>query len=64
VLVDVPKDIQQQLDMPDWDTPMAISGYMSRWGCAVLCCVSGGCSLGCPSAAARGVARGLRGHCD
>jgi thiamine pyrophosphate-dependent acetolactate synthase large subunit-like protein len=30
VLVDVPKDIQQQLDMPDWDTPMAISGYMSR----------------------------------
>ena len=31
VLVDVPKDIQQQLDLPDWDTPMAISGYMSRW---------------------------------
>eukprot|EP00775_Hariotina_reticulata_P003113 gene3113-3390_t len=30
VLVDVPKDIQQQLDIPDWDTPMAISGYMSR----------------------------------
>nr|AFK80029.1 acetohydroxyacid synthase [Lobosphaera incisa] len=30
VLVDVPKDIQQQLAVPDWDTPMAISGYMSR----------------------------------
>lgn len=30
VLVDVPKDIQQQLDMPDWDAPMQISGYMSR----------------------------------
>lgn len=30
VLVDVPKDIQQQLATPDWDTPMAISGYMSR----------------------------------
>jgi thiamine pyrophosphate-dependent acetolactate synthase large subunit-like protein len=29
-LVDVPKDIQQQLDLPDWDTPMQISGYMSR----------------------------------
>lgn len=30
VLVDVPKDIQQQLDMPDWEAPMQISGYMSR----------------------------------
>ena len=30
VLVDVPKDIQQQLAVPDWDAPMAISGYMSR----------------------------------
>jgi thiamine pyrophosphate-dependent acetolactate synthase large subunit-like protein len=30
VLVDVPKDIQQQLGLPDWDAPMAISGYMSR----------------------------------
>jgi acetolactate synthase-1/2/3 large subunit len=30
VLVDVPKDIQQQLGIPDWDAPMAISGYMSR----------------------------------
>lgn len=30
VLVDVPKDIQQQLAVPDWGIPMAISGYMSR----------------------------------
>jgi acetolactate synthase-1/2/3 large subunit len=30
VLVDFPKDLQQQLATPDWDTPMAISGYMSR----------------------------------
>lgn len=30
VLVDVPKDVQQQMAVPDWDTPMAISGYMSR----------------------------------
>lgn len=30
VLVDVPKDIQQQLAVPDWSIPMAISGYMSR----------------------------------
>jgi thiamine pyrophosphate-dependent acetolactate synthase large subunit-like protein len=30
VLVDVPKDIQQQLGSPDWGAPMAISGYMSR----------------------------------
>ncbi len=30
VLVDVPKDIQQQLAVPDWDAPMAITGYMSR----------------------------------
>jgi acetolactate synthase I/II/III large subunit len=30
VLVDVPKDIQQQLCVPDWDAPMAISGYMNR----------------------------------
>jgi hypothetical protein len=30
VLVDVPKDIQQQLAVPDWDVPMAITGYMSR----------------------------------
>ena len=30
VLVDVPKDIQQQLAVPDWDAPMAIAGYMSR----------------------------------
>ena len=30
VLVDVPKDIQQQLCVPDWDAPMQISGYMNR----------------------------------
>ena len=30
MLVDVPKDIQQQLAVPDWDAPMAITGYMSR----------------------------------
>lgn len=26
VLVDVPKDIQQQLAVPDWDQPMSITG--------------------------------------
>ena len=30
VLVDVPKDIQQQLAVPDWDAQMAITGYMNR----------------------------------
>jgi acetolactate synthase-1/2/3 large subunit len=30
VLVDVPKDIQQQLAMPDFEQPMAIDGYISR----------------------------------
>ena len=30
VLVDVPKDVQQQLAVPDWEVPMAISGYISR----------------------------------
>lgn len=30
VLVDVPKDIQQQLAVPDWDEPMSITGYISR----------------------------------
>lgn len=30
VLVDVPKDIQQQLAVPDWDEPMSISAYISR----------------------------------
>ncbi|KAG2450930.1 hypothetical protein HYH02_004203 [Chlamydomonas schloesseri] len=30
VLVDVPKDIQQQLAVPDWDAPMSITGYISR----------------------------------
>jgi acetolactate synthase-1/2/3 large subunit len=30
VLVDIPKDIQQQLHVPDWDQPLQISGYLSR----------------------------------
>jgi len=30
VLIDVPKDIQQQLAVPDWNTPMSITSYISR----------------------------------
>lgn len=30
VLVDVPKDIQQAMNIPDWDIPMGIAGYMRR----------------------------------
>lgn len=30
VLVDIPKDVQQTLDLPDWGAPMSISAYMSR----------------------------------
>nr|ADC45509.1 acetolactate synthase protein [Galium aparine] len=30
VLIDVPKDIQQQMVVPDWDEPMRLSGYISR----------------------------------
>ncbi|CAG9460680.1 unnamed protein product [Pedinophyceae sp. YPF-701] len=30
VLVDVPKDVQQQLDVPDFDVPMILRGYISR----------------------------------
>ncbi|XP_058070673.1 acetolactate synthase 3, chloroplastic-like [Magnolia sinica] len=30
VLIDVPKDIQQQLVVPDWDRPMRLQGYASR----------------------------------
>lgn len=30
VLIDVPKDIQQQLVVPDWTGPMKLPGYMSR----------------------------------
>ena len=30
VLVDVPKDVQQTLSVPDWGQRMAISGYVSR----------------------------------
>ncbi|XP_022754120.1 acetolactate synthase 2, chloroplastic-like [Durio zibethinus] len=30
VLIDVPKDIQQQLAVPKWDQPIRLSGYLSR----------------------------------
>ena len=30
VLIDVPKDIQQQLHVPVWDPPMSLTGYMNR----------------------------------
>lgn len=30
VLIDVPKDIQQQLVVPDWDQPMKLPGYLAR----------------------------------
>ncbi|KAK9734415.1 hypothetical protein RND81_04G138100 [Saponaria officinalis] len=30
VLIDVPKDIQQQLVVPNWDVPMKLVGYVSR----------------------------------
>lgn len=30
VLVDIPKDIQQTLAVPDWDQPMDITSYISR----------------------------------
>ncbi|KAK6786964.1 hypothetical protein RDI58_015489 [Solanum bulbocastanum] len=30
VLIDVPKDVQQQMDIPNWDQPMKLPGYMSR----------------------------------
>ncbi|KAL6011632.1 hypothetical protein ACLOJK_002080 [Asimina triloba] len=30
VLIDVPKDIQQQLVVPDWNCPMKLHGYVSR----------------------------------
>ncbi|GAA0158463.1 ligase [Lithospermum erythrorhizon] len=30
VLIDVPKDIQQQMVVPNWDQPLSLSGYMSR----------------------------------
>lgn len=28
--MDIPKDVQQTLDVPDWDAPMSITAYMSR----------------------------------
>lgn len=30
VLVDIPKDIQQQLAVPDWTQPMKLNAYLSR----------------------------------
>jgi acetolactate synthase I/II/III large subunit len=30
VLVDIPKDVQQALAVPDWDVPMNLAGYISR----------------------------------
>ncbi|CAK9183180.1 unnamed protein product [Ilex paraguariensis] len=30
VLIDIPKDIQQQMMVPNWDQPMKLSGYTSR----------------------------------
>ncbi|KAL2515070.1 Acetolactate synthase [Forsythia ovata] len=30
VLIDIPKDIQQQMVVPNWNLPMRLSGYMSR----------------------------------
>ncbi|OIW13683.1 hypothetical protein TanjilG_08025 [Lupinus angustifolius] len=30
VLIDVPKDIQQQLAVPNWDQPISLPGYVSR----------------------------------
>ncbi|MCE3214723.1 hypothetical protein HAX54_053138 [Datura stramonium] len=30
VLIDVPKDVQQQMVIPNWDQPLKLPGYMSR----------------------------------
>ena len=30
VLVDVPKDIQQQMAIPEWNQPMKLQGYLRR----------------------------------
>ncbi|KAJ6418084.1 hypothetical protein OIU84_001466 [Salix udensis] len=30
VLIDVPKDVQQQVAVPNWDVPMKLPGYLSR----------------------------------
>ncbi|KAI4332736.1 hypothetical protein L6164_017620 [Bauhinia variegata] len=30
VLIDIPKDVQQQLAVPNWDQPIKLTGYMSR----------------------------------
>ncbi|OIT02306.1 PREDICTED: acetolactate synthase 1, chloroplastic-like [Nicotiana attenuata] len=31
VLIDVPKDVQQQMVIPNWDQPMKLRGYISRF---------------------------------
>ena len=30
MLVDIPKDVQQQIAVPKWDAPVQIVGYMQR----------------------------------
>ncbi|KAL5096673.1 hypothetical protein RYX36_001000 [Vicia faba] len=30
VLIDIPKDIQQQVSVPDWNQPIKLTGYMTR----------------------------------
>ncbi|KAI4336325.1 hypothetical protein L6164_014864 [Bauhinia variegata] len=30
ILIDIPKDVQQQLAVPNWDQPIKLTGYMSR----------------------------------
>ncbi|WJX26590.1 acetolactate synthase [Trifolium repens] len=30
VLIDIPKDIQQQISVPNWDQPIRLTGYMAR----------------------------------
>ncbi|KAK6123728.1 hypothetical protein DH2020_042525 [Rehmannia glutinosa] len=30
VLIDIPKDIQQQMVVPNWNQPMSLAGYLSR----------------------------------
>jgi acetolactate synthase-1/2/3 large subunit len=30
VLIDIPKDIQQQISVPNWDQPIKLAGYMAR----------------------------------
>jgi acetolactate synthase-1/2/3 large subunit len=30
ILIDIPKDIQQQISVPNWDQPIKLAGYMAR----------------------------------